>query len=213
MTNFDPTLHPRGANPANRGQFSERQRTDAEATLADGFPLLDRRPNGLDPHQLRMRDQFAVTLAALDGSPDGATDLFVGSVLNGHLSRGTPGRDGVAALQEWRRIAFNGGGYEHQDFLRGLDHAVVALMREKTHLRDTPLIDNSGAIDPSATTEAMKFAATHRASANDRMLWARRLQNTSEHEWRGMLVAGAALSGTDQWWGFRDNPERTILGD
>lgn len=169
----------------------------------------------LDPAQLAVRHELRNDLLGLDSGPGGWSDALVDSVKNGQLSRGTAGTQGAEALMAWRILAATEAvgtdDIRFIEFKEGLEKGVVALMASK--------IDFLGAIPDGGielerfAQQATQLAQTKRASADDREEWRQKLQHAkSDAEYRGMLVAGAALSGTDSWWGFRDDTTCTILG-
>jgi hypothetical protein len=211
MSIFDH-LHPRAAS----GVFVDKQQSAPEAIelipsdLIGRLPEPGRKCGGLDSWHQANRDQYAQNLAAFDASPTGATDLFVGSVIDGHLSRGTPGKLGVAALRSWRIQArlmeSSTGDVRYGEFADGLESAVVTLMFADPHIAPGDSMER-------LAQSAENLALLKRARTAERENWRLALAHAgSDSEWRGMLVAGAALAGTDSWWGFRADPDRTMLG-
>lgn len=173
-------------------------------------------PEQLNGSQLADRTELRRTLAALDGGPDGALDLFVGSILDGQLSRRTPGADGAGALMAWRieaaTKAASTGDERYADFKTGLEIGAIALMHSKLDGGDPGAYGHEDWSEARAQ-QATELARTKRASKGDRDLWQSKLQNAaSDAESRGILVAAAVLAGTDSWWGFRDSTDRTALG-
>ena len=133
------------------------------------------------------------------------------------MSRGTPGADGASALTAWRieaaTKAASTGDKRYADFKTGLEIAAIALMRSKLDL-DAPDVGEDEKWSEVWAQEATLLAQTKRASKIDRDLWRFKLSMAANPaQGRGMLVAAAALSGTDSWWGFRDSSERTVLGE
>lgn len=173
--------------------------------------------NKLPPnHQRFDRQRIAHELMALNDNGHGsAIDLFAGSIIDGHLSRGTAGVAGVTAAKAWRDEAHNrahvSGDDRYADFARGVEDAAVLLMGSKLGIEGTSYGTTEEA--SQIAEEAFDLATTKRASAEDREQWRKYLKIApSEAHWRGMMVCGAALSGTDNWWGFRDDIDRTIIG-
>jgi hypothetical protein len=192
-------------------------RYEEKRTLVERQRPSQKIPEQLDPSQLADRTDLREVLAAFDGGPDGALDLFVGSILDGQLSRGTPGASGADAIIAWRieaaTQAESTGDKTYTDFKTGVEIATVALMRSKLD-PNAPAVDDDEKWSDVWGQAATELARTKRASKNDRALWQFKLQHASNPaQARGMLVAAAALSGTDSWWGFRDSSDRTMLGN
>lgn len=186
-------------------------------TLVESQRPSQKTPEKMDATQLADRTELRNTLAALDDGPNGALDLFVGSIVDGQLSRGTPGADGAGALTAWRieaaTKAESTGDKRYADFKTGLEIAAIALMRSKLEL-DDPEVGEDEKWSEVWAQRATALAQTKRAGKADRELWKFKLAMAANPaQARGMLVAAAALSGTDSWWGFRDSSDRTVLGD
>jgi hypothetical protein len=195
---------------------------EAIEPLSAGAPFRSRiaalpQPTKTPPNHHRLdADALRYGLAALEDGNDSAIDLFAGSVINGHLSRGTAGRSGVEAAQAWRDEARARADLSadprHDEFADGVEDAAVALMGSKLGVDGTEYGRDDAEAD-EIRTAAFVLLRTKRASAEDREQWRKDLGVArSEATWRGMMVGAAALSGTDSWWGFRDDIDRTILG-
>lgn len=156
----------------------------------------------LFPRQLELRTQ----LAALGR----CAGRFRDSIDFGHLNRGTAGEKGTQALTAWRlSVGYKAAEDEdYAEFKRGLEKATVHLYASKL---DIGVVPAGGGELENACREAVRVAKTKRSSPDDRAEWMEALQHaTSPAEYNGMMVAAAALSGTDTWWGFRDDIDKTV---
>lgn len=185
-----------------------------DRTVVEMLPYSEKQPY-IDRWHLDNQAHLRRTLDALGG---GITDQFVDSLMDGHLSRGTPGEKGVAAVLGWRIEATTMAASDnltdqerdaYASFSEGIQRATVRLFADKLDLEDPGALEGNTLEDAARQAEAL--AHTKRASKTAREEWRKQLKLAgSEAEWRGQLVAAAALSHTDSWWGFRDDTRRTI---
>lgn len=83
---------------------------------------------------------------------------------------------------------------------------VTAWRNGKTH------DDRRDSLTEWQVEQAFKTAATVRASRLGRERWMHRANDApTENDWRGYIVAGSALAGTDAYWGLRDDPDALIV--
>jgi hypothetical protein len=146
---------------------------------------------------------------------DSAVDIFVDSIKEGHLSRGVPGRTRAEAASAWIADASamaQAHGGEVAEFRDGLRRGVVALYHERIPY-DGPLYELRGTALADAARHALDLAEKKRATKEEREFWRLTLRTASAAEGRGIFVAAAALSGTDAWWGFRDDPRAVMTGE
>lgn len=230
---FDEHLHPRSRN----GTFADKTHSDPETRLAPSreeclTELADFMLAGADEHSLARSSR--VGLAEYDGDTrpaidrhvtredvapgllafDEYVDMFVSSVDEGHLSRGVAGRRRVPVARAWAldaALLAQGGDEDAAEFRDGVHRGVIALYFEKVDYEGS-LMELTGPGLGDAFDRALTVAETKRASREERALWRENLQHASSGEHRGMLVAAAALSGTDRWWGFRDRQRDVITG-
>ena len=211
---FDETLHPRHRN----GTFTEKDHSAPELTLTasarydyylaqheypgDSRPAIDRH---VDP------EDVVPTLAAFGDY----VDMFVSSIDEGHLSRGVAGAKRVDVARAWATDASAAAqeteNPEVAEFRDGVRRGIVGLYYEKVEYEGS-LHDLEGPELEDACRRALVIAEKKRASKPEREFWRLNLQHATEAEHRGMLVAAAALSGTDGWWGFRDRATEVMTG-
>lgn len=218
---FDERAHPR----ATTGRFQTKPDHDPELTLPPAedeetvkewgwciseLPEPTTRPAvdwNVD------REEVAPNLAAFDEY----VDMFVGSIDEGHLSRGVAGTSRAHAARAWMYDASDAAdlhGGEAEDFHDGFRQGLVALYGGKLGFQSEHTIARlAGEQLDVAAEDALLFAVTKRASRSEREMWRRNLKHATPGEHRGMLVAAAALSGTDHWWGFRDRPRAVMSGE
>jgi hypothetical protein len=143
-----------------------------------------------------------------------ALPFYLESVRNSRLRSHRPGTAGANALFVWVEWA------EYQlwldedldGFHHGLLCGAVTLMGSALHLpADDAHRYAAGRVPARALYEkANDLAITHGVRAADLDLWATGVEKQADGGvQRGMAVAGAALSGLDSWWGFRDMPKTT----
>jgi hypothetical protein len=149
---------------------------------------------------------------------DECIDASVGTVTDGPLSRGVVNaqrRDAFHAWHEWamtRAIETKNPAYD--DFVSGLRTGVAALYERRMDHYE-PGLDR---FKPFGTPvyvadHALQISGTKRASAEDREHWRKLLKRTPSEAWhRGHLAAGLVLSGSDSYWGMRQNPDAAVLG-
>lgn len=211
---FDETLHPRNRN----GTFTEKSQSDPEMTLGAGteydyhlrrlaYPG-DSRPAidwHIDP------EEVAPNLAAFGDY----VDMFTLSIDEGHLSRGVAGAKRADAARAWvtdaSAAAQDTEDTELAEFRDGVRRGIVGLYYEKVE-HEGALHSLAGPKLEDACRRALIFAEKKRASKPEREFWRMNLQHATAAEHRGMLVAAAALSGTDSWWGFRDRVHDVMTG-
>lgn len=219
MTSFDPAQHPRETT----GRFTAKPDHQPELTLGAGvedeaarrewapfvfgLPTPTNRP-AVDPWLVR--DDVAPGLEAFDEY----VDVFVGSIDEGLLSRGVAGETRTNAAQAWIDDANTKADTDPEvaEFRDGLRRGLVALYYEKVQYEGS-VFDLDGTELEDAAVRALTAARRKRASTEERRFWRQSLQHATPAEQRGMLVVAAALSGTDQWWGFRDRPRGVMTGD
>lgn len=215
---FDETLHPRRGD----GMFTDKAQSAPELNLHTVEPMAQE----FDYHLGRL-DYAGDSRPAIDWHVDpedvapnlGAfgvwVDMFASSIDEGHLSRGVAGRQRTAVARAWIEDAStvaNYGNTELAEFRDGLRRGVVGLYYEKV-VYDGPLHALDGSELEDAANRALVIAETKRASKEERETWRQNLQHATTAEHRGMLVAAAALSGTDGWWGFRVRARDVMTGD
>lgn len=221
MTAFDDVQHPR---ESATGRFAEKPQSAPElslggpedhATREEWSYYLGRTEENHDRPAVDLfvdRADVAPGLRAFDDY----VDHFVGSIEDGHLSRGVAGRGRVAAAAAWAADASamtqHADDTEISEFRDCVQRGIVALYYEKVRYEGS-LDELSGAELEDAARRALAVAEKKRASKAEREFWRARLQHASAAEHRGMLVAAAALSGTDTWWGFRDRPRAVMTGE
>jgi hypothetical protein len=149
---------------------------------------------------------------------DECIDAAVGTVQDGPLSRGVVNaqrRDAFHVWHEWamtRAIETKNPAYD--DFVSGLRTGVAALYERRMDHYE-PGLDR---FKPFGTPvyvadHALQISGTKRASAEDREHWRKLLKRTPNEAWhRGHLAAGLVLSGSDGYWGIRQNPDAAVLG-
>ena len=211
---FDETLHPRHRN----GTFTEKAPSDPEMSLGaegeydyhlsrlehpgDSRPAIDWH---VDP------EEVVPTLRAFDDY----VDMFVSSVDEGHLSRGVAGAKRTDVARAWVTDASAAAQQtedpEVAEFRDGVRRGIVGLYYEKVQY-DGSLRELEGPELEDACRRALIVAEKKRASKPEREFWRLNLQHATTAEHRGMLVAAAALSGTDGWWGFRDRARDVMTG-
>lgn len=208
MTTFDESAHPRDTSS---GRFAATENSGPEVTLSADWDAILR---ALPPSSSRPavdsrvdREDVAPSLAAFDEH----VDMFVDSIIEGHLSRGVAGRDRVAAAQAWVDLAATVDEEEAQDFRDGALRAAVAFYNEKLDY-EGPVAMLTGEELDRAGQESLAVALTKRASKQERETWRWMLPRATPAEHRGMFVMAAALSGTDSWWGFRDHASQVVTG-
>lgn len=218
MSDTSPLRKKNTGESGNGGEFGHRSHDASEVSLTGNLvqtqPASTKIPE-IDRAQLDAQPELAGGLLGFDGGPGGAADLLVHSITDGQLSRGTPGKAGADALTAWRILAATEaertGDGRYTQFKRGLEKGVTRLMASKLE-GFGPVFSTDFDLERAAQ-QATVLAHTKRAASEDRERWRQALKFAeTDAEWRGMLVAGAALSGTDSWWGFRNDTARTVLG-
>lgn len=209
MTSFDESRHPRHGRT---GRFTEAQHSAPELALGraevQSLPGGDTRP----PVDVRIdRADVAEVSRGRLAAFDEYVDALAFSVQDGKLSRGVAGRERVEAARTWIRDADTLALHDPQaaEFRDGLRRGVVAMYYEHLDYEGS-IQDLDGYELEAVSAQALTVAETKRASIPEREFWRQQLAFMGEAEWRGSLVAGAALSGTDRWWGFRDNVATVI---
>ena len=216
---FDETLHPRH----NDGRFTEKTQSAPEVELNAGGAQ-----DGEFDYHLRRHEYPGDSRPAIDWHVDPEdvvpnleafdryVDMFVSSIDEGHLSRGVAGRQRADVARAWATDASMAAqatdSTEVAEFRDGVRRGIVGLYYEKVAY-EGPLFELEGPELDDAARRALIIAETKRASRPERELWRQNLQHATAAEHRGMLVAAAALSGTDRWWGFRDRPRDVMTGD
>ena len=217
------------ANRAHPAPCSSRRRVDL---TADNTPL---QPNA--PAQLwRTTAGLSPETAALmqvrpdDWEPFGnALDRLVDSVHQGQLSRGVVNGERYSNLRSWQHWAETRAKQEglddpaaaakYDDFAKGLEHAVIALMSDKAEVAPNYVISRiiwplGAHVRPGDAWRARSLLTNKRTSKASRAEWAyQATQAPSAAARRGFLTAAVVLSGTDDWWGLRDDPDAVVLTD
>lgn len=216
---FNETLHPRKTN----GTFTDKEQSAPEMDLTviepmdqefnyhlsrleypgDSRPAIDWH---IDP------EEVVPDLKAFDEY----VDMFVSSIDEGHLSRGVAGAKRVDVARAWATdgstAAQQTGDPDVAEFRDGLRRGIIGLYYEKVGYEGS-LHELEGPELEDATRRALVIAEKKRASKEEREFWRQNLQHATAAEHRGMLVAAAALSGTDGWWGFRGRARDVMTGD
>ncbi|KQO98666.1 hypothetical protein [Leifsonia sp. Leaf264] len=213
--NGDGTFHGRETTPAADGTV---KKVHGEWMIREA-PRFDARPAGT-----HLQDNLDDYGHPLDGSPDGGLDFFVETIRDGHLSRGVPGAGPVDSIRAWRWWSGLNGRLNddarYQSFSDGVGGAAVCLslskLREQWTISDEDARAYATGLKAAPVhlmTSAEQILQTKRVTKEDRERWIASVhQSVDPENWRGQWVAAAALSKTDEWWGFRDNLERTVLG-
>ncbi|GAA4032635.1 hypothetical protein GCM10023063_14920 [Arthrobacter methylotrophus] len=149
---------------------------------------------------------------------DASIDAAVGTVMDGPLSRGVVNaqrRNAFHAWHDWamtRALETKDPAYD--DFVMGLRTGAAALYERSMDHYD-PSLDRfkPGGTPVYVTDHALQISGTKRASFEDREHWRKLLKLTPSEAWhRGHLGAGLVLSGSDGYWGMREDPDATVLG-
>lgn len=149
---------------------------------------------------------------------DASIDAAVGTVMDGPLSRGVVNAQRREAFQAWHEWAVN----RHQEtkepdymqFAMGLRTGVASLYERRLGHYE-PGLDrfNQFGTPVYVSDHAVQISGTKRASFEDREHWRKLLKRTPDEAWhRGHLAAGLILSGADDYWGLRDNPDAAAIG-
>lgn len=203
-----------GPSPAMSPFVSTRTGRPVELYMAPGVPgdsagLPDRRPTGWDP--------FGDT-----------GDRAVACVHDGVLSRGVASGARSGNLRVWQMWAEEQGhkariddpetAAAYEEFTAGLEHGVIALMSDKAEVRYGYIVSRltwemGSRPRPGDFAQARRIVTEKRTSKGSRSEWARQLgQAPSEPARRGFLTAGLVLSGVDDWWGLREDPDAVVTG-
>ncbi|MHA7295166.1 hypothetical protein [Arthrobacter sp. HLT1-21] len=158
-----------------------------------------------------------------DPRPDGSTiaddrwaDMVVGGVDEGPLTRGLVSAQRREAFRAWSSFAEEKGATDsrYNDFALGLRTGVSALYERRMPYY-SPVFPSdrfNGFETPTYISDsAVTIAGKSRTSGTDREHWRLTLQHAqSPEQWRGHLAAGVILSGQDEYWGMRDDPDATV---
>jgi len=147
-------------------------------------------------------------------------------VHDGLLSRGVVDGHRTRSMRSWHRWAQTQArthaaadpelAEAYDDFTKGMEHAVIALMSDKAEVAPDYVVSKvmwelGSHPRLGDYAKARRLLPSKRTSKGSRAEWARAIQAApSEAARRGYLTAAAALSGTDAWWGLRGNPEATV---
>ena len=204
------------------GRFAQAPRAEGDVTLGRAAEPLPYGYGSLDPVAAGLPE-----VRPADWDPfESANDAFVDSVHNGQLARSIvkgPQYMTARAWQQWAVQRSRETGLEdpeaaakYDDFAKGVEHAVIALMSDKSEVAPTyvvsrilwPMGSHPRASDHQRARALLTFKRTSRASRSE---WATQAGDApSEAGRRGFLTAAAALSGTDAWWGLRENPDAAV---
>lgn len=145
-------------------------------------------------------------------------DAAVGTVMDGPLSRGVVNRQRREAFHVWHEWAMarhqETRDQAYEDFAMGLRTGVASLYERRMDHYD-PSLDRfkHGGTPVYVADHALQISGTKRTSFEDREHWRKLLQHAPTDAWhRGHLSAGLFLSGSDGYWGLRDDPDGTVLG-
>jgi hypothetical protein len=147
---------------------------------------------------------------------DECIDAAVGTVMDGPLSRGVVNSQRRIAFHAWddwadaRARETRDPAYE--DFLMGLRTGVASLYEGRMDHYD-PSLDRfkHGGTPVYVADHAIQISGSKRTSLEDREHWRRLLKRTPNDAWhRGHLAAGLILSGADDYWGLRDDPDKAV---
>ncbi|MFC4225501.1 hypothetical protein [Lysinibacter cavernae] len=165
-------------------------------------------------------------LALSDSGTQGYCDTLVETIAEGQLSRGVSGAQGTAAVRAWAdssaECAESIKAHESDraaQFRQGVMATTVFLAGNQDGSRESKeKMSNYGMSIEEPTSEefeqALERLQKNSVREDDLLRWTDLLSlQESNYTWRGALVAAAALSHTDEWWGFRENVSRTIYGE
>lgn len=149
---------------------------------------------------------------------DECIDAAVGTVMDGPLSRGVVNAQRRSAFHAWHDWADTQARETHDpdytEFMMGLRTGAAALYERRMDHYD-PSLDrfHHGGTPVYTLDHALQVSGTKRTSAEDREHWRKLLKHTPNDAWhRGHLAAGLILSGADEFWGLRDDPEAAVHG-
>lgn len=213
MNNFD-ALHPRtGGTGADRTRFADRRYSDPGLTLA-GRPALE-----LPATDYRGARSGQPDTRPADWAPFGSyesLDHAVQTVTDGPLSRGISRSASREAVTAWHDHAAALPGPDGEEFAAGIRSGIMALYDRQISWfsPDRDRFDQSSGAVPSEMDSVLAvYAGTKRTSRDDLEHWRLLLQHAPSDAWqRGHLAAGIILSGADDWWGMRQDPDAAILG-
>lgn len=216
MTSFD-AQHPRtGGSGPDRTRFTNR--TWAEPGLGLAAPAaLDLPASGFRGAYSRHPDTRPG-----DWAPFGeyeSLDFAVQTVMDGPLSRGVANKQAREALTAWHDYAHGQAGGEPEDdaaqFAAGIRSGALAMYEHHLTGPDGQPVRLEMHVPsvPEVLEPVLAVAARKRASGLGLERWRHALQHAPSDAWqRGHLAAGIILSGADQWWGMRENPDAAIAG-
>lgn len=144
-------------------------------------------------------------------------DAAVGTVMDGPLSRGVVNAQRRKAFNTWHEWAMNRAretkdpAYER--FVMGLRTGVASLYERRMGHYE-PGLDrfHEGGTPTYIADHALQVSGAKRTSFEDREHWRKLLKHTPDEAWhRGHLSAGLILSGADEYWGLRDDPDGAAI--
>jgi len=175
---------------------------------------------GLDPGAAGLPPSRPVDLEPFDGGE------LVASVHAGDLSRKVVSAAEYMNLRAWHTWAElrarqtgldDPAAAEHyDDFAKGLEHGTIALMSGTAEVARSYVVPRTlwsmgshpRSVDFGVARRLLTFKRTSKTS---RAEWASQADDApSESARRGFLAAGTILSGLDDWWGLRADPDATV---
>jgi hypothetical protein len=137
---------------------------------------------------------------------------IISTVVHGRLAGGgRPNSKGAVNVRTWSEWA-EGQTVDRlivQGFQEGIWAATVTLMAARLGISGTDAgqyARGTLTATPELFVKASRLARERTVAAEDLALWEVGLVEGGDRSKRGRLVAGAALSQLDGWWGFRRNP-------
>lgn len=213
-----------GAHTKGRWVKAEKAGPGFGLEAAAGTPLRQLR-DGVEPSAAALPDERPA-----DWEPFGnAVDRLVDSVHQGPLSRGIVKTDRYMNYTGWQswavqrsretRIDDPEASSRYDQFAIGMEHAALALMSDKAEFKDDYVVNRlawqmGSHARPGDVHKSRTLLTFKRTSKASRAEWAEMAQQApSTPAWRGYLTAAAVLSGTDHWWGLRDDPDDLVQSD
>lgn len=195
------------------GQFAAAHHSEPDVSLAPSKAQLILREDSFPGRHARCPDTRPAEWVFGD---DASVDAAVGTVMDGPLSRGvvnTLRREAFHAWHDWALERFHESKEpDYLQFAMGLRTGVSSLYErrlghyepglDRFHQHGTPVY---------VLDHAVQVSGTKRASFEDREHWRKLLKRTPDEAWhRGHLAAGLILSGADEYWGLRENPDASV---
>ena len=150
---------------------------------------------------------------------DASVDVAVGTVMDGPLSRGVVNATRRDAFNAWHDLAMdralNSKDPAYMDFAMGLRTGAASLFERRMGHYEPGLDRFKHSGTPVYVADhALQVSGQKRTSFEDREHWRKLLKHAPNEAWhRGHLAAGLILSGADDYWGMREDPDQVITAE